>query len=524
MILEYKIDYRSSSLLYEKIFLELLEEFDLDGNIERDHFDLRLYIESETPEPLESFATKLSLSLPHSIFLYGIEASIVESMPEQKYELPSHTKIPSPPCPKCLEKIKESYDIYQECSVCGYGAERREVDYRDIVQRVEDNESVKIDTLYGRYTIGRVSTLPKDSDRYNILAYDLATIERYSANIEEYELKALGAFERPIVRVKKSMKFTMDYENIESDLIYFGLADDGLLIVLMEELHSIGIDMIYISKEPNDRLEVVASSKEVLIVDGVRGVAKVDMVSKERNPSLRALYSIMHEHRLKDRYKNIASIYLSREYHNNILVYGERYGVVEYLSLNFQFNSISDIFRDMQSSTDSAKRLVDNYIAKFPEHYAKISSIEFDNRDFNIYKLWGLIAIILGFTTSQNPLDGAKEIDEASMSFLGDRGPRIDYKLIHNDNRATLDGLMVIKTAMSFHLAGVDRLGLAYGMVESFIEFLSNQLDEIRDSMSIEAVVISGSLLSNRRVFGDISKEFSLNNSIYFNNEIVEIR
>jgi len=205
MILEYKIDYRSSSLLYEKIFLELLEEFDLNGNIERDHFDLRLYIESETPEPLESFATKLSLSLPHSIFLYGIEASIVESMPEQRYELPSHTKIPSPPCPKCLAKIKESYDIYQECSVCGYGAERREVDYRDIVQRVEDNESVKIDTLYGRYTIGRVSTLPKDSDRYNILAYDLATIERYSANIEEYELKALGAFERPIVRVKKSM-------------------------------------------------------------------------------------------------------------------------------------------------------------------------------------------------------------------------------------------------------------------------------------------------------------------------------
>ena len=178
----------------------------------------------------------------------------------------------------------------------------------------------------------------------------------------------------------------------------------------------------------------------------------------------------------------------------------------------------------MESSTESAKRLIENYRAKFPEHYAKISSIEFDNRDFNIYKLWGLIAIILGFTTSQNPLDGAKEIDEASMSFLGDRGPRIDYKLIHNDNRATLDGLMVIKTAMSFHLAGVDRLGLAYGMVESFIEFLSNQLDEIRDSMSIEAVVISGSLLSNRRVFGDISKEFSLNNSIYFNNEIVEIR
>ena len=314
----------------------------------------------------------------------------------------------------------------------------------------------------------------------------------------------MGAFERPIVRVKKSMKFTIDYENIESDLIYFGLADDGLLTLLMEELHSIDIDMIYISREPNDRLEVVASPKEVLIVDGSRGVS-----------------SVIYEHKLKDRYQNIASIYLSKEYKNNILVYGERYGTVEYLSLNFKFNSISDIFRDMESSTESAKRLIENYRAKFPEHYAKISSIEFDNRDFNIYKLWGLIAIILDFTTSQNPLDGAKEIDEASMSFLGARGPRIDYKLNSvNGKKVSLDGLMVIKTAMSFHLAGVDRLGLAYGMVESFIEFLSNQVDEIRDSMGVEAVVVSGSLLSNRRVFTNISKELSLNSEVYFTNEM----
>ena len=71
---------------------------------------------------------------------------------------------------------------------------------------------------------------------------------------------------------------------------------------------------------------------------------------------------------------------------------------------------------------------------------------------------------------------------------------------------------MTIRTAISFKLAGVDQLGLCYGVIESFLEFITNEIDELKQTMGVEAVVITGSLLSNRRVFSKISTEVSMNN------------
>jgi len=68
MILEFKLDYRSSSLVYEKIFLKILRELSLEGRIVKEHFLLKLYVEAEEAEILEEFATRFSRSLPHSIF------------------------------------------------------------------------------------------------------------------------------------------------------------------------------------------------------------------------------------------------------------------------------------------------------------------------------------------------------------------------------------------------------------------------------------------------------------------------
>jgi len=43
----------------------------------------------------------------------------------------------------------------------------------------------------------------------------------------------------------------------------------------------------------------------------------------------------------------------------------------------------------------------------------------------------------------------------------------------------------------------------------------------MQTTMSIEAIIITGSLLSNRRIFSKISQEVSKNHKIFFNNEII---
>jgi len=524
MILEYKLDYRASSLIYEKIFLDMLKTSQLDGNILKDGFNLSLFVEADDIETLEDFSTLFATNLPNSIFLYSTKASMVESMPTQKYILPNKPSQELPLCPSCLRKIKEDYNIYRDCNVCNSSLN---IDIQSHKKEIEDAVSIiknggvsELSTLCNIY---KVSLPSKDFNGldFDILAYDLATIERYTHS-EDYELNAIASFEKPIIRLKKSLKFNMDYEEIEQHIINFRLADDPILTLLSQELHNEGIDIVALTKtsQISEPLEVVASLKNIVIVKGNRGIEKLDIKRTPYNP-LNEFDIISKEHNLKDKYENIAFIHISKEGNNSILVYGKKYGIIEYLSFAFRFNSISDIFTKIENSDEKGKKLVLNYKDKFEEHYNSIKDIKLTDKEFNIYYLWGIISTILNFSTKDTIMDNAKVIEDNSIAFLGDRGVRIDYKLIKDENqKVSLNALMVIRSAMSFKLAGADELGISYGVIESFVEFLTNELDELKQNMGIESVAVGGSLLSNKRVFSKISKEASMNFNLYFNNEV----
>ena len=106
------------------------------------------------------------------------------------------------------------------------------------------------------------------------------------------------------------------------------------------------------------------------------------------------------------------------------------------------------------------------------------------------------------------------------MLFLGDRGPRIDYKITEEDSNISIQPLKIVQSAISFKLAGIDHLTLSYGIVESFIEFLSNEIDNLKETMDIETAVFAGSLLENNKLFSRIVKETASNHKIYFNNQL----
>ncbi len=536
MILEYKLDYRSSSMVYEKIFLNQLKEFNLNGNIAKDGFELKLYVEAETTEELTKFATNFSNNLPHSIFLYHIEASMVNNMPKEPY-IVKDIKPFYPPCPKCLNKIKSSYNIFTHCDICGYSSKEDNKNYQiefiETAQKIKKGKIIEINLFYGKYFLGIPSSICNSID-FDILAYDLATVEKY-ANIEECELKALASFEKPTIKLKKRLNFTMDYEDIKAELIRFKLADNAILYLLMEELYNIGIDTIFISKDRIETdetllltvvekelepIEIVASPKHILIVKGDKGLPKPPINKENLNPQIDGFYSVIKEHNLDNKFENIAGVNLCKDY-ANIIIQGEKFGLIEYLSFETSFKSIKDIFSQIELEDEQAKKLLHNYKNKFPEQYKKILEINFKDNKFSIYQLWGIIAIILGFTNTTNPTEGAKILEENAMSFLGNRGPRIDYKLINKNGKPYFNPLMTIRTAISFKLAGVDELGLSYGVIESYLEFITNELDELQQTMSIEAIIITGSLLSNRRIFSKISQEVSKNHKIFFNNEII---
>ena len=522
MILEYKLDYRSSSSVYEKIFLNQLKASHLNGNISKDGFELKLFVEAETPEELETFATSFATNLPHSIFLYSTEAQMVDTMPKEPYRSIENKTSSFSLCPTCLNTIKESSAIFTQCDMCenhnSHGENRSyKSDFMETAQKIQEGKTVEINTFYGKYFIGTPSAIC-NSLEFDILAYDLATVEQY-ANVEAYELNALASFEKPKIRLKTKLKFTIDHEDVNVELIKFRLADDAILSLLMQELHTLGIDALFITKDRIDTdetlllttiedesepIEVVVSANDVLIVKDHQAKSEIEEFNR-----------VVKNNNLLNQYENFAGVNLNRD-QANIIVHGKKFGLIEYFSFETSFDSVADIFTQIVSTGEQGKKLLENYRNKFPEHYDNISTLTFEKKNFSIYTLWGVIAIILDFAQTTNPQEAAKILEESGMSFLGDRGVKIDYKLISKKSKLTFNPLMTIQTAISFKLAGVDKLSLCYGIMESFVEFISNELDELKQTMNVEAVIITGSLLSNRKIFSKISAEVSKNHKLYF--------
>jgi hydrogenase maturation factor HypF (carbamoyltransferase family) len=165
-------------------------------------------------------------------------------------------------------------------------------------------------------------------------------------------------------------------------------------------------------------------------------------------------------------------------------------------------------------------KLINNYKNKFSELYKQIKDIRFEKNSFNIYELWGIFAIVLGFNNTTSITQASKTLENNTMLFLGERGPRIDYKITKTNNVISLQVLKTLQSAISFKLAGIDDLSLSYGIIESFVEFLSNEIDNLKETMGVEAVAFSGSLFENNKLFAKTVKEVSSNHKIYFNNQL----
>jgi len=541
MILKFSFNYLSSSLVYEKIIVRTLKNFALEYKMLRDKENLLLYVEG-SDDALEAFAQKLSQELPHSIFLYATDAKVVEEMPEQdSLVLANELKRSMPFCPKCLAEVmdesdKNYYNIFHECEVCGYGADAQVRSYKeeitDIAKCISEGLTVGINTFYGNYSVGKLDK-KYNGKSFDIIGYDLGTIAQYT-NATNSEIAALGAIEKPFVKLKTNIKFKMDFEDVSDELIRFKMPDDFVLHLLLCELNKLGINLIFITKDEivNDKqfelvkqtkeqepIEIVVGDNHLAIISGQKGLPYENLEdSKALIPYIGAFFSVVKEHKLQE--KTVIGINISKDYHNNIVIFSKKFGMIEYLSFKFKFESIKDVFDAIVATNESGKKLVENFKNSNPEHFEEISSIVFQDEDFNIHKLWGIVAIIVGLTKEKKLSVAGKAIEENATLFLGTKGPRIDYKPKRIDSKVYLDPLMCIRTAMSFKLAKIDDLTLSYGVVESFVEFLSSVVDEVKEEMKSDAVVVTGSLLENRGLFSKLAKEISANHNLYFNKEL----
>jgi len=481
-------------------------------------------------------------------------------------------------CEICGYDIKRSKLVYKNFAKEIVG--NNEEIFRNLAVVIKNGAIVKVKTFngYKKIALANEKNYKNFGSNFELLFRDISYANDLIP-LKKGEVLALGSFEKPLLCLPVSQKILDKYPFFEKEHhLNLRLGDDLMLELILSYLKEEGVDFVLIADINGDEkfkisldfdgknrskrelkvivlndgralisegdktllpkinqnfspLPVKAYSKNYVAINSDKYIITYNNTkklpdvldtfyldaNKDKNYEAAhgAFYSVIAENNLFD--KIVSGVYLSKEYNDKIMIYSKRFGLVDYLKFDFEYpKSIKELFDMMENEDETSAKLIKNYRAKF----AQTNDIQFDfERMGDIYKLWGIVSVVLGFYDGTNIKKAAKVLCDAAYSFKGKKGPRIDYKLIREDDKPRLDTLKVIKTAMSFRLAGLDMPTLGFGVMESFAEFVSSLMDELSQDYEIDGVCMNGSLFALENLVDKFYTITAKNYKVFTNQE-----
>lgn len=554
MILAFEFNYLSRNGVLENLLKEICLDFSISHAITRDGLLVTLFVE-DSEERLGSFADTLSQLLPLSLFFKSSSVYVADAMP-QGIEQSFDTGLPLSFTPKLLASIEEpenaSYllpfkefklgeDILlleKNGTTLVEAKDSKGLDtlYSQMCEAIMQGHNITMSTRHGDYVFGKIENITSlpTMDDIDVLATDLSVVERMVV-IKENEIKALASLERPSIRLKVNALFAA--KNIlSSQRVTLRLADELIVYHVCKRLFAQEVHFLFKAPQTHvsseykvtfkgvlasmEPLEVtVLDNGEMLIVQGASyaSFALKQSLKKFEAPAFGAFASIMQEHEL---FKSSAScFYLSRKHDDKLLSYSQENGMLTLSSVILP-ESFENLFEAIAQSSKSSERLVENYKEAFPEIYARaIATVIPADMPKSIYSLWKIAAIVLGIS---NDFESAAEcLIENAEDFGGQKGPRIDYYLQKEDALVSdFNYVKLIKSGMSFKLAGTDDPTLSFGYMQSLVFFLSDISDYYKENLAIEKVALAGSLFKYRRFTEMVYKNLKPNHTLCFNREL----
>jgi hydrogenase maturation factor HypF (carbamoyltransferase family) len=531
MILEFKFNYFSESYILEKFLIKELDTIEIKYSLVRNGDYLFFYIQYEDGDKLKDIIDELFSQLPISIYLGEYSVNVVDSMKENNCIIPE-TNISLPYCPKCLALVSDKnsndyYNIFKNCDLCGYDLNDQVLyldsdatsDYKSVISKVAEllsnNEIIKIKTFNGYYNISN-----KSLENSEIMCYDLDTVLNYT-RCDDTEKIALASIEKPSIKLQTNLKFKCDYEESNIENGYFRLPNDLILHFLFQELLNYDIKLLFISNETinydhilyydqnieeKENIKIIKTKNDMIVLNSYCNDTLAKKISNLTDYEIPFLVS--KEFKVLDEFA-VAALYLTKDSDSKLIFHSKKIGFIERLNLTYTLDTVETLLNDVSSQDEIAAKLIIKYKEKYQELYLKIK----DNKigKVNIYQFWQVLADILGIDS----------VDIKSELFLGKSGPRVDYKLIQNDNKDTiLDSLKMVQSVISFKLAGSDDMNLSYGIIESFVDFVTRFIDDMKLDMNVEIVTLNGNMLYNSALFKHLAKSISKNHRLLLNKNI----
>lgn len=553
MILAFEFQYLSHNGVLENLLKNIALKFDINHKIAREDSIVTLYVEG-SDDILGKFADYLSLHLPLSIFFKSSSVSVVDAIPEVQevipfsvFEIEFLPRILSALADKNSYMYAYPFSSKDEHTTVSLNHEdttiidaRLSEDfvklYETVAELIAKNESIRIKTKSGFYIYGNVENplLKEFKEKFEVIATDMSVIERMAV-VRDNELKVLASLERPSIRLKVNA-FYAQKGILPTERVHLRLADDLLIHLVCEQLFKKGVHFLF--KATSDAiachytldftrtlpfmepLEVaVLENGEILIVHGISYASSAlkESLGKFSEPAHASFASIMQEHKLFD--LKTSCFYLSRSHNDKFMHYSKEKGMIDLVNFYLP-NSFEAVFDLVTQSSKSGAKLVESYKTNYPELYEHVMHTPMpQNLPQSIYSLWKIVSMILGFSAEFE--SAAERLIENAENFGGQKGPRIDYFLLKEEALISDFNVMkLIRSGMSFKLAGTDDTTLSFGYMESLGYFLSDMSDYYKENISNDKIALGGSLFGYRRLTETVCKNIKPNSPICFNKEL----
>ncbi|AXX92070.1 hypothetical protein CPU12_00545 [Malaciobacter molluscorum LMG 25693] len=546
MILKFSFDYNSNNntLLY---FLQnIVSKTKLENKIIRQK-DIVLYVEGNEEE-LISFSDELSATLPMSIFLKNNTAEVVPEIPQiDSIKVNVDNKFAF--CPSCLKQIEDdnSQDFYNpfiSCSVCGTTCdvkslillkENEEIDYNSNKQLFEklatlinEDKKVKIKTNSGEFVFKKLS---KTEKKVKLLCTNLVNISKVLV-ANKKEIVALASLEKPSLDLRVNEVFKMT-NTLSQEYVNVRYVDDLILYLLSKELENYNIDFLIYNKDEDydyeltykgdsknlDSIKIKIVEDNTIILNSNSYDKSLDTIYSKFEDKAKAHFMVfLQEYNFYN--KNIINFYSSTKCNDNICLYSKDVeGFLDIVSYKLP-KSIKQIF-DILQKDETSNRLLNNYKEKYPDIYENALNCDISMlKDKNIYSLWKIVAVVLGFSSK---IEDENIVLNKAIESLLEKGPRIDYKLKDSDKIFNKEFLIhkLFQSGMSFKLAGVDDNTLCLGYIESFAHYIAKLVDDVHSEVPLDGISLTGDIFTYDLISKLVHKSITKNFKIYYNKDFV---
>lgn len=487
-------------------------------------------------ENLGDFATALTNEIPLSLYFRFKNAEVCEK--------PTHLKP--------LQNAQSSENIL---SVSEINARKFLQDtalkdrLQDLCDRLKNGREIALNTSKGKIVLftqksdsqkcDDLRDLQGDSQKHDsqqkdfdfILANDISTLNLYTRASQD-EINALATFEKPLIRLSikevfikevgaKNALFILPYD-IDFRFIFSLLEVPFLFAKRTDSTDNffeivVGQRGYFLEKKFLDSRESKISNLSQFLdlnfasLCEARSDAKqsAGFVSKAKQSSIKVDCHDSTQSVESRNDKNLFIAYISTANPTLLANLGDK---IPHIKINFDKNPKNILAKI--STLENGDKLIANFKREFGERYEAIQALNSAPQiSENITDIFECAAMILGASKSKstNEPQNKRFIFQLAQSCLRDISPKVDFKNIKIDDSLHYDANLTIRSIISFTLAGTEREIIAYGLLESLVDYLVLIFRDAQNKNYIKSIGIIGDLFANKIFFDKITKKIPAN-------------